>query len=793
MHYHFVGIGGSGLSGIARVLLERGEIVSGSDMAESSFLDPLRDLGAQVTVGHSEENIRGAEALIVSSAVQADNVEIVAARRAGLPVYKRVEFFGPLTQGKRTVAVAGTHGKTTTTGEIALLLVRQGLDPSFIAGGALTDFGGSNARAGQGDYFVIEADEYDRAFLGLSPWIAVLTNVEHDHPDCFPNLEDLFRAFGEFLDRVQPEGSVVVCADSPGAIRVVEEFKRRNPPVSVYSYGVDMEADWQATQIQPNPEGGSDFLVVRNGEILGRVRIRLPGMHNVCNTLAALCTADLCGVPFSHASKFISQYHGAERRFEVKGESCGVTVVDDYAHHPSEIRATLAAARQRYPESRIWAVWQPHTYSRTRVLEREFVQAFGDADRVVVLPVYRAREPMDAAFPIEEVVRAMTNTEAVYIPGLMEAVPYLTRELRCGDVLVMLSAGDANRVGEEVLRRMRMIEAGSGASIRAPILPLEKLHRQFGTRLQEEVPLGRLTTAKVGGLADALVEALSAEELAQTAEWLWQEEIPFFVLGGGSNTLISDNGCRDLVLFNRAKRFEIRPGKNGSKDTAVVWAESGVSIGAVARQAAQLGWTGLEWAATIPGTVGGAVVGNAGAFGGDTAGSLRMVEILQRVESQKTARISTDRKQIKPGELGFSYRSSILKKCPGQIVVLAAEFALSRCEPSEAVARVGEFLAKRRKTQPAGASLGSMFRNPPGDYAGRLIEAAGLKGYRMGNAEISLQHANFFLNLGDARAEDIRALMDLTRQTVREKFGIELEPEIVLAGDWPETMRGENG
>ncbi len=793
MRYHLIGIGGSGLSAIARVLLERGELVSGSDMSESTFLDGLRDLGAQVAVGHAAENVRGADAVIVSSAVKEDNVELAAARAAGIPVYKRSEFFGPLTRGKRTVAVSGTHGKTTTTGEIAHLLVRQGLDPSFIAGGALTDFGGSNARAGKGDYFVIEADEYDRAFLGLSPWIAVLTNVEHDHPDCYPTLEDLYRAFAQFLDRVRPGGSVVVCADSPGAIHVVDEHKRSHPQTAVYTYAVDMEADWQATQIQANAEGGSDFLAVRGGEVMGRVRTRLPGMHNVCNSLAALCTADLCGIPFSHAAKFLSQYHGAERRFEIMGEACGITVVDDYAHHPSEIRATLSAARQRYPESRIWAVWQPHTYSRTRVLEKEFVRAFGEADKVVVLPVYRAREPMDAAFPIEEVVRAMTNTEAFYIPGLMEAVPYLTRELRCGDVLVMLSAGDANRVGEEVLRRMRLIDAGHGIAIRAPILPLEKLRSRFGNRMQEEVPLGRLTTAKVGGLADALVEVTGADELAQDAEWLWQEEIPFFVLGSGSNTLISDDGCRDLVLYNRAKRFEFRPGKNGSKDTAVVWAESGASIGAIARQAAQLGWTGLEWAATIPGTVGGAVVGNAGAFGGDTAGALRMVEILQRMESPEKPGVSAVRRMVEPAALDFSYRSSMLRKRPGQAVVLAAEFSLSRCDPSEAVAKVGELLARRRANQPTGASLGSMFKNPPGDHAGRLIESAGLKGYRMGNVEISQQHANFFINLGDARAGDIRALMDLARETVRQKFGVELEPEIVMAGDWPEALRGSNG
>ncbi len=786
MRYHFVGIGGSGLSAIARVLLERGEMVSGSDMAESPFVDSLRDMGAQVTIGHAAENVRGAGAVIASSAVKSDNVELVEARALGLPVYKRSEFLGPLTEGKRTVAVAGTHGKTTTTGEIALLLTREGLDPTFIAGGALSDFGGANARAGQGEYFVIEADEYDHAFLGLSPWIAVVTNVEHDHPDCYPTPEDYDRAFGQFLERMRPDGSVVVCADSPGAIRVVEEYCRNKPELSVYSYAVNMEADWQATQIQPHTEGGSDFLVVRHGEVMGRVRIRLAGLHNVCNSLAALCAADLCGIPFAHAAKSLSQYHGAERRFEIKGEAGGVTVVDDYGHHPSEIRATLAAARQRFPQRRIWALWQPHTYSRTRALAHEFSQAFADADRVVVLPVYQAREPLDETFPIEEVVRTMLNTEAQYIPGMMEAVPYLTRELRRGDVLVMLSAGDANRVGEEVLRRLRLIEAEHRAPIRVPILPLEKLHRRFETLLQEEVPLGRLNTAKVGGLADALVEAHSAGELASAAEWLWQEDIPFFVLGAGSNILFSDLGCRDLVLFNRAKKFELRVGENGSKDTAVLWAESGTSIGAIARQAAQMGWTGLEWAATVPGTVGGAVVGNAGAFGGDTSGTLRMVEILQREEADKPAQFRAERKTLRPEEMGFGYRSSLLRKNPGQAVVLSAEFALRRCDPSEAVARIGQFLARRRETQPSGSSLGSMFKNPPGDYAGRLIEAAGLKGHRMGNAEISRQHANFFINLGDAKAEDIRALLDLARKMVREKFGVDLEPEIILAGDWPE-------
>jgi UDP-N-acetylmuramate--alanine ligase len=784
MRYHFIGIGGAGLSAIARVLLERGAMVSGSDQADSPFLESLRDVGVQITVGHRPENLEGADTVIVSSAVREDNVELAAARAAGLPVYKRAEFFGPLTEGKQTVAVAGTHGKTTTTGEIAHLLFQGGLDPTFIAGGSLEDFAGANARAGQGRYFVIEADEYDRAFWGLKPWLAVVTNVEHDHPDCYPTLEDMIQAYLVFLGKIEPNGSLIVCADSPGAVRVAEEFGRGRPDVAIQTYAVDMDADWQASQIQPNDQGGSDFQVVRQGRVLGRVRTRLPGMHNVCNTLAALAATEVCGLPFPSATKPLAHYHGAERRFEVRGSAGGVTVVDDYAHHPSEIRATLSAARQRFPSGRIWAVWQPHTYSRTRALAGGFTCAFGDADRVVVLPVYQAREPLEKTFPIEDVARGMTGTQAVYLPGFDEAVSHLERELQPGDVVITLSAGDANRVGLEVLNRLRMNAAhGEPAGKRG--LPLKKLIHRFGEALQMDVSLARLSTAKVGGPADALLEVRSSEDLAEAAEWLWTEGIPFFLLGSGSNVLFADAGCRELVILNRARRFEIRTEKGNGN--AVVWAESGVAIGAIARQCAHMGWTGLEWAATVPGTVGGAVYGNAGAFGVDTAGSIRVVEILQREKSEKSGGFRAVRRTTAGSELGFSYRSSRLKRNPGQEVILSAEFSLQRCDPSDAVSRIGDFLSRRRQTQPAGPSLGSMFKNPPGDYAGRLIEAAGLKGRREGNVEISDLHANFFLNLGDARAEEIRALMGLAQRTVREKYGINLEPEIQMVGDWPEA------
>jgi UDP-N-acetylmuramate--alanine ligase len=785
MHYHLVGIGGSGLSAIARVLLERGEFVTGSDLADSPFLEDVRNMGALVYIGHAADQIAGAEAVIVSSAVRGDNPEVAAARAQGIPVFKRVEFFGQLTEGKRTVAVAGTHGKTTTTGEIAFLLACNRLDPTFIAGGALADFLGANARAGRGEHFVIEADEYDRAFLGLNPWVAVITNLEHDHPDCYPTEEDLRGAFGQFLDRLEAGGSAVVCADSPAALDVAQAYARRGGVARLLTYAIDAPADWRAEDLQPSAEGATTFRVMRAGETLGRATVRLPGRHNVENALAALCVADLCGVAFEQAAAALPYYRGADRRFEVIGEAGGVTLVDDYAHHPSEIRATLAAARQHYPGRRVWALWQPHTYSRTRALADQFAAAFEDADRVAVLPVYRAREAYDESFSLEDLVRKMGTKEAYMIQGLDDAVAVLGRELEPGDVLITLSAGDANRVGLDLYRRLRLRAVTGEPAGGGITLPMDRLRERFGGQLKEGEPLAHHSAARLGGPADAFLEANSVEELESILTWTWEQNIPFLMLGGASNVLISDRGCRELVILNKARKFAVRPLPDSDGNTAVLWAESGAMLGAIARQTAQLGWSGLEWAVGIPGTIGGAIAGNAGAFGGDIAGCLRMADILQRRETSNAHEFRPVRATMDAAALEFDYRTSRLCRTTGCDVVLAAEFTVVRCDPAEAVRRISEFLARRKRTQPPGASLGSMFKNPPGGFAGRLIEEAGLKGRRIGNVEISLQHANFFLNLGGARAQDVLELIQLVQRSVWEQSGVHLETEIQLVGEWP--------
>ncbi|MDW8067585.1 MAG: UDP-N-acetylmuramate--L-alanine ligase [Anaerolineae bacterium] len=449
---HFIGIGGAGLSAIARVLMERGARVSGSDLTLSPAAEALAREGAQVYLGHRAENVVGADAVIVSSAVREDNVEVQAARAAGIPVLRRAQVLGQLMEGHIGIAVAGTHGKTTTTAMIATVLWEAGLDPTFIVGGTLVG-PGINARAGGGPHFVIEADEYDRTFLGISPHIAVVTNVEHDHPDCYPTFEDFRAAFAEFVARIPPDGLLVACGDHPVARELGQERQARGG--RVVFYGREKGAEWTAHQVHANPSGGTDFYAVRSGRTLGEVRLRVPGEHNVLNALAALAVAEEVGVPFPTARAALSGFRGVARRFEVKGEAEGVVVVDDYAHHPTEIRATLAAARQRFPGRPLWAVWQPHTYSRTKALLEEFAEAFDQADHVVVLPIYAARESDTLGVSSADVVARMRHPDARVVGSREEAVALLGTEVRPGDVVLTLGAGDGDKVGEWLLEALK--------------------------------------------------------------------------------------------------------------------------------------------------------------------------------------------------------------------------------------------------------------------------------------------------------------------------------------------------
>jgi UDP-N-acetylmuramate--alanine ligase len=449
---HLVGIGGIGMSAIARILLAWGVRVSGSDLRLSDITADLALLGATIHQGHGPENLNGATQVVVSSAIPSDNPEVVAARERGLPVLKRADFIGEMMAGKQGIAVAGTHGKTTTTAMIAHLLIEAGLDPSFIVGGILADLG-RNARAGQGPHFVIEADEYDGMFLGLSPDIAVITHLERDHPDCYPTLADMVEAFSAFLDRLPPNGHIVACVDAPNVRDLIGEIEKApGAQPMIHRYGLGPEATWRALDLDTDETGNMGFRLAVDGKERGSVQLSCPGRHNVKNALAALVVADLLDVPT--AAEALSRFGGVKRRFEIKGVAKGVTVIDDYAHHPTEIQATLAAARHRYPDREIWAVFQPHTYSRTRALFAEFARSFADADHVIVLDVYaaRAHEEARGARPLAKALtEALSHESKRYCPTVDEATTYILDHINSRDVLITLGAGNGFVVGERVL------------------------------------------------------------------------------------------------------------------------------------------------------------------------------------------------------------------------------------------------------------------------------------------------------------------------------------------------------
>ncbi len=457
-HVHFIGIGGTGLSAIAQVLLEKGYRVSGSDREVSSLFKAITAAGAHTYQGHTPEHIAGADLVIRSSAVPDDNPEVVAARARGIPVLKRQDFLQELTAGKQTLAVAGTHGKTTTTSMLTYVLSELGLDPSYISGSVISQLGG-NAHAGSGPHFVIEADEYDHMFLGLAPEMAVITNIEHDHTDCFPTQADYADAFLAFAQCVHSGGKIIYCHDDPGARELFAQLPDQHAQLLTYGTGtgVHYQAD-QVTFIDGYPHFELLFRVESGQKThLGLVKLHVPGRHNVLNATGALAVVHQLGLPLPEAIQAIGAFTGAGRRFEVLGQAGGVTVINDYGHHPTEIVATLEAARSRYPGRRIWAVWQPHTFSRTQSLAGRFVEALSLADKVIVLKIYAAREA-DHGYSADQIASALPVDKAAYQASFDLAAEALLEGTASDDIVIIFSAGDAIQLSQMIMNGLQQQE-----------------------------------------------------------------------------------------------------------------------------------------------------------------------------------------------------------------------------------------------------------------------------------------------------------------------------------------------
>jgi UDP-N-acetylmuramate--alanine ligase len=448
--FHFIGIGGAGMSALAKILLELGYCVSGSDMNQSDTTTKLTKLGATVFIGHNSENIQGAAAIVVSTAIRDNNPELAAAKEQNIPVFHRSDILAALMKERQGISIAGAHGKTTTTSMIAVMMEKSGVDPTIVIGGEV-DVLGSNAKLGKGKYLVAEADESDGSFLKLPSVISVVTNIENDHMDYYGTMENILHSFEKFLDNLPKDnGLAVLCFDNKYIRDIAANLDRR-----YLSYAVDYEAEYMARNI--HMEGVLTIYDVYHKEKkLGTIRLNVPGRHNIANSLAAVVVGLNTGLELTQIADSLSYFHGAKRRFQTKARAKGIWVVDDYAHHPTEIAATLAAARQTNPK-RLICVFQPHRYSRTNLLKKEFGGAFTNADVLILTDVYAAGEtpiPGISGEVIKTEVEQQTKQQVTYIPNKEQIARYLSEFAEAGDLIITMGAGNIYLVGEELVEKL---------------------------------------------------------------------------------------------------------------------------------------------------------------------------------------------------------------------------------------------------------------------------------------------------------------------------------------------------
>ena len=453
---HFVGIGGIGMSGIAEILMDQGFAITGSDKAASDNTERMESLGAKVFIGHDVKNLDpDVDGVVYSSALALDNPEIAEAQKRNNPGIRRAEMLAEVMRLKYGIGIAGTHGKTTTTSMVSLVLMEGGIDPTVIVGGRLRGLAGSNARLGKGDFIVVEADEFDRSFLSITPTIAVLTTLETDHLDCYRDLEDIKSAFIQFAAKVPFYGFVVLCLDEPALQNIMPKIKKK-----IVTYGLNGQADLQAVDIK-HKESRTSFIVMRDGKELGEITLQIPGKHNVQNALAAIAVGVELGVSFENVKAGIEKFTGVFRRWEVKADVNGIMVVDDYAHHPTEISVTLAGVKAGW-RRRVIAVFQPHLYSRTRDFYEDFGRAFFNADILVLTDIYPAREEPIQGITGELIANAAKeygHKNVHYVLDKKQVPDFLMRMKHPGDIIITMGAGDIWKFGEEFIAKLKTEKA----------------------------------------------------------------------------------------------------------------------------------------------------------------------------------------------------------------------------------------------------------------------------------------------------------------------------------------------
>lgn len=743
---HLVGVAGSGMSGLAGLLIELGHAVSGSDKVTSTETERLQRLGLRFHEQHLPEHADAAELVVFSSAIKDDNPILLTARSCGKPLFRRAEAVAAIMQAKRGIVIAGMHGKTTTSAMTAHVLREGGLHPSHYVGAEIPILGTNAYWNERGEYFVAEGDESDGTLRCFHPEHALILNIEEEHLDFYPDLAAIEKVFAQLID--QTSGSVLYNVDDPNTARLCGKRKR------AVSYGFSEQADYRGADVELR-NFGSSFLVFRRGEKLGQATLNVPGEHNVHNALGVIALASELAIPFDKITASLRKFEHARRRFEIKYASDRFLLVDDYAHHPTEIRATLRAAKS-IGRRRLVTMFQPHRFSRTRALCREFGSAFDDADRVMITDVYPASEPpipgITGRTIVDEIVRH-AHHGVTYQPHLQSVHHDVGNMLEAGDLVLSLGAGNIHEQLE---------------ILAADLVIAEKLKTIVGeegeVRLYE--PLSNHTTLRVGGPAQFWVEPRTEQTFAELIRFCRDEHLPLFVIGRGSNLLVRDGGIRGVVVHPRGGDFE-----KIEVDGCEITAGAGVKLRQVAYAARAANLGGLEWMEGIPGTVGGGLRMNAGAMGAQTFENVTRVRYLDAEGNSHVK--NRDELEV------FYRRFPLLEKN----FAVSTTFCGQPAERAEIDTRLRESQEKRRTTQPVAKSAGCIFKNPATIPAGKLVDELGLKNSRVGNARVSRVHGNFIVNDGDATASEVLELIDDIKSVARQKRGIELETEVEIVGE----------
>ncbi|MEI6564308.1 MAG: UDP-N-acetylmuramate--L-alanine ligase [bacterium] len=750
---HLAGICGIGMAGLAVLIKARGFRVTGCDLMINKLAGWLRERGIQTSERHSPAHLtEDVRWVIRSAAVPESTDEIQAAQLSRIPFFKRGEVLPALMELSPTsIAVAGTHGKTTTSTFIAQILTAAGLKPSFCIGGEVESLGGV-AGAGSGGILVAEADESDGTLALYHPDIAVVTNIEFDHMEHFSGIGDFENCFLTFIN--QTRRRLIYCADDPRTALLCS----RHP--NGLSYGLSPSAMLHA-QILKESSVSTEFQVTWQDRDLGVFVLPIPGRHNILNALACLAVGLELDLSRDQLRASLSKVALPRRRFERIIDREDVIVISDYAHHPTEIAALVEASR-RLGRPRTFGVFQPHRYTRTLALGPDFPAAFEGLEEVILCPVYAASEsplPGGSIWDLYVHCRKHPRLHATVAPSLRKAWEYSRDQLRLGDLFLVIGAGDVERIAGWARDDLKGNRVEALPTLMGQAIRQIDLH---ATLVRGNEPLAARTTLGVGGRAELWMDIGSEQDLENIARWCRREMIPIQILGGGSNVLVSDLGVRGVVARLSGESFRRIEERDG-----LILAGAGVSLARLSSWAEEHRYTGLEFLESIPGTVGGAVRGNAGAWGRSISEGLAWVRILDHDN-----RLSILNRQ----DLDFAYRS-----CPAlrdQIIVEAA-FRLQPGDP-DAIRRERANLALRRAWMKGLRTAGSIFKNPPGGHAGQLIEQAGLKGFAVGGASISRQHANVIETLSGARASDVLAVLEITREKVHRQYGIRLETEIQI-------------